>query len=146
MRTLHIDCVASASSPAHATGTVSVACKARALSLSLFRSHAIHCLVPYSFPIMRRCCLCLLNLPCWWHIKIMFVPKPAVPKRKQLDRMKVNLAPPSLVRVKTKAYSAQISISIVRFRTEFRPGSIETKIEIVPIYFINFRKKSSMYA
>ena len=70
----------------------------------------------------------------------MSVPKLAVPKRKQLDRMKVNLTP-SLVRVKTKAYSAQISISIVTFRTEFRPDSFETKIEIVLIYFINFRKK-----
>ena len=43
--------------------------------------------------------------------------------------------------MKTKAYSNQISISIVRFRTEFRSGSIETKIEVVPIDFINFRKK-----
>ena len=57
----------------------------------------------------------------------MFVPRLAVPKRKQLDRVKVNLAP-SLVRVKAKAYSAQSSISIVRFRTEFRSGPIETKI------------------
>ena len=46
----------------------------------------------HSFPIMRRCCLFCLILPCWWHIKMMFVPKFAVPKRKQLDRVKVNLA------------------------------------------------------
>ena len=82
-------CVGSFTSPGIDTRQT-VACKVRALWLSLFRSHAIHCLVPYSFPIMRRCCLCLLNLQCWWHIKIMFVPKLAAPK--QLDRMKVNLA------------------------------------------------------
>ena len=71
----------------------------------------------------------------------MFVLKLVVPKRKQFDRVKVNLAPPSLVRMKTKAYSAQSSISIVRFRTEFRSGPIEKKIKGVHIYFINFRKK-----
>ena len=50
----------------------------------------------------------------------MFVPKFAVLKRKQLDRVKVNLAL-SLVRVKTNAYSAHNSISILRFCTSFRP-------------------------
>ena len=75
-------------SPAHAARSYQ-----RQRTLSLFRSHAIHCLVPCSFPTKRRCCVCLLNLPCWLHIKFLFVPKLAVPKRKQLDRVKVNLSP-----------------------------------------------------
>ena len=70
----------------------------------------------------------------------MFVPKLAVPKRKQLDRVKVNLAP-SLVHVKTKVCLVQSLISIVRFCTEFRSDPIETKIDRVHICFINFRKK-----
>ena len=120
VRTLHVDCVWTVvsdrlvrrlSPPAHGHGARSLQ---RALSLFRRRSYSVHCLVLYSFPIMRRCCLCLLNLSCWWHIKIIFVPTLAVSKRKQLDR--VNLVP-SLVRVKTKAYSAQNSISIVRNRT-----------------------------
>ena len=134
MRTLHVDCsqsqFAGPRCPELAKGTVNVTVPKSCCS----------CLVPYSFPIMRRCCLCLLNLPCWLQIKIMFVPKLAVPHRKKLDRVKVNLAP-RLVRVKTKAYSAQSSIFIVRFPTEFRSEPVETKIEIVHIYFINFRKK-----
>ena len=120
VRTLHVDCVwtvvsDSPSLPAHGHGAHSLQSQ-RALSLFRRRSHSVHGLdlVLYSFPIMRRCCLCLLNLPCWWHIKIMFVPTLAVSKRKQRDR--VNLAP-SLVRMKTKAYPAQNSISIVRKRT-----------------------------
>ena len=70
----------------------------------------------------------------------MFVPKFAVPKRKQLDSVKVNLAPKPNSR-EDKAYSAQSSISIVRFLTQFQSGPIETKMERVHIYFINFRKK-----
>ena len=67
------------------------------------------------FPIVRRWFFVCLSLPCWWHIKTRFVPKLAVPKRKQHDRVrsKVNLAP-SFVRMKTKVCSAQNSISLVR--------------------------------
>ena len=94
--------------------TVPVACKGHC--------HC-HCsevmLFTDKFHIISQSCIdavCLLNLLCWWHIKICLCLHSLFLNVNNSTGWR-SISPPSLVRVKTKAYSAQSSISIVRFRT-----------------------------
>ena len=69
----------------------------------------------------------------------MFVPKHVVPKRKQLDRVKVNLAP-SLIRMMTKVYFAQNHFhSYVSYIVSIGPDRNENRNSSYLFYY--FQKK-----
>ena len=82
--------VVSASSPAHGHGVRSLQCQGT-VTVTVPKS-CYSLLSSIFFPNQS-----MLSLSAQFAVmvalKIMFVPKLAVPKRKQLDRMKVNLAP-----------------------------------------------------